>query len=107
VPIAHADGGGLVSRRVLDGERPRWVYRSDPIDETDTGWRLLEGNESDDWLNAPGAANCIFMHVRHFVEKWPELATPLADPRAESQWEWVASAGAYADVTDPDWSPAE
>ena len=57
----HDDGDNLVDRymrrcfvtkRVLGGEDPPgYVYREEPGRPDDSGWRILAGNETDEFLN--------------------------------------------------------
>ena len=54
VGVAHPDQAAFCSTLVIEGQRPRWLYRSDPINESDSGWRLIESGESDEWLNERG-----------------------------------------------------
>lgn len=100
---AELSGAAFVSRRVIDGARPSWVYRCEPLDNGDTGWRFFEGNEAEEWLNAAGGVNCILTHLHHVVDAWPELMSVVADSRPTTQWEWNARAAAYDDVTDAAW----
>ena len=88
--------GALFSPLVLSGQRPRWLYREDPVDESDSGWRFFEGDETDEWLNQPG--HCQIAHVAHVLDRWPELVPVLANGRANSAWEWHAERGAYLEV---------
>ena len=62
--------------------RPRWVYRETPMNEFDSGGRLID----------------ILEHLGHYAAKWPELATLLADEREWSAWEWHADQGRYVEV---------
>lgn len=86
---------------VIEGQRPRWVYRSEAINESDSGWRFIEGSESDAWLNETG--HCVMQHLGHLSERWPELSTPLRDERARSAWQWDGTRAAYVEVHD--WTP--
>jgi hypothetical protein len=86
---------------VIDGQRPRWIYRTEPINPFDSGWRFFEGSESDEWLNADG--NCVLEHLEHMPQRWPELLGPLEDERERSAWEWDEARAIYVEV--PDWSP--
>jgi hypothetical protein len=44
----------FVTKRVLDGEDPPgYVYREEPDRADDSGWRILAGNETDEFLDDP------------------------------------------------------
>jgi hypothetical protein len=42
----------FVTNRVLrDGQKIGYLYREDPDNEKDSGWRILAGDESDEYMN--------------------------------------------------------
>ncbi len=44
----------FVTRRVLEGEDPPgYLYREEPDNERDSGWRILAGNETEEFLADP------------------------------------------------------
>jgi len=44
----------IVSARILrDGAAVCWLYREAPDDADDSGWRLLAGDESEEYLDDP------------------------------------------------------
>jgi len=100
-----ADPGeaAFFSRLVVDGARPRWVYRTEPMNELDSGWRLFEGSEDDEWLQQPG--NCVVQHLGHVVEAWPDVLAVLSDARIRSAWEWNEQLGRYVEVRG--WRPRD
>lgn len=95
---ASPEQAAWFSRLVMEGRRPRVVYRAEPINEHDSGWSFIEGSETDEWLNAPGAENCVMQHLSHAVASWPELAAVVSDPRPVSAWEWDAASASYGEV---------
>jgi hypothetical protein len=96
--VALSEQGALFSPRVLEGERPRWAYRTEPDNELDSGWRFFEGSESDEWLNEPG--NCILQHLGHALDQFPELRRIVRDDRVQSAWEWKPLLRRYREVRD-------
>ncbi|MDF5826494.1 DUF2185 domain-containing protein [Pseudomonas aeruginosa] len=45
----------FVTRRVIDeGKAVGYLYREAPEEENDSGWRLMAGDESDDYMNTAG-----------------------------------------------------
>ena len=99
--VADPEQGALCSPWVIDGERPRWVYREEPADELDSGWRFFQGGESSEWLNEPG--NCVLQHLGHLVEAFPELQRIIRDDRVRSAWQWNAILRRYREVRDWTW----
>ncbi len=47
-------GAIFISNKILkDKETPTWMYREEPSNEGDSGWRVFSGNEDDEYLNNP------------------------------------------------------
>ncbi|MFC5044126.1 DUF2185 domain-containing protein [Aquimarina hainanensis] len=47
-------GAIFISNRILqDKEPPTWMYREEPSNEGDSGWRVFSGNEDDEYLDNP------------------------------------------------------
>lgn len=99
-----SDAAGLgqaafFSRRVIDGERPRYVERTaDRINEHDSGWRFYVGDEPEAYLDR--AENCVLQHLAHATDRWPELKTVIADTAAASAWQWDGSSAQYRPFDD-------
>lgn len=52
--LAPNKGGCFASDRItVDGRRVGFMYREEPNDQWDSGWRFLAGDESDDYVNDP------------------------------------------------------
>ena len=52
--LVHTPGYSIVSNHILnDGLPILFMYREDPIEKEDTGWRFLSGQEEQDYLDAP------------------------------------------------------
>lgn len=77
----------LVSRRSYEGdERPRFVYREEPDDRSDSGWRVVTGEETHAEVDDPG--NIVVQPLSALVERWPELRPVFeTDPRTDT-WAW-------------------
>lgn len=84
----------LVSRRSHEQDlRPRWVYREEPDNEQDSGWRALAGDESDDELSE---ASSILLQALGFVlDRWPELRPVFSTDPENGGWEWDEQARRY------------
>ena len=88
----------LVSRRSHEQDlRPCWVYREQPDNDRDSGWRALVGDETDDEAND---ASGILMQALGFVlDRWPELRPVFkTDPR-NGGWEWDEQTSRYRSVS--------
>ncbi|CAM1344008.1 DUF2185 domain-containing protein [Tenacibaculum amylolyticum] len=45
-------GAIFISNKILSGkETPRWMYREEPDNEGDSGWRVFAGDEDEDYLD--------------------------------------------------------
>jgi len=87
----------FVSRRShVQDVRPRYVYREDPDNEEDSGWRALVGDESDEEINT--AANVLYQPVGFLLDRWPDLRAVLKTDPANGRWQWDDHAGRYLRV---------
>ena len=51
-PIAEGYGACMATDRiVVDGEKVRYMYREEPDNEIDSGWRFMAGDESDEYMD--------------------------------------------------------
>jgi hypothetical protein len=54
-PLAPDHGGCIASDRItVDGELVGYMYREEPDDEADSGWRFLAGDEDDAYMDDAG-----------------------------------------------------
>ena len=85
----------LVSRRSHDQDvRPRYVYREPPDNDTDSGWRALVGDETDEEV---GDAGYILLQPVGFVlNRWPELRPVFETETERSRWYWDERNQRYA-----------
>lgn len=77
----------FVSRRSHDeDQRPAYIYREDPDNDHDSGWRTMVGDETDDEINDP--SNVLLQNLGYLIDRWPELRPVFkTDPRNGS-WIW-------------------
>ena len=90
----------LVSRRShAEDVRPEYVYREDPDNERDSGWRALVGDESDDEANNPD--NVLLQDLGFLLDRWPDLRPVFETDPANGAWGWDSRAGRYVRLEDP------
>ncbi|KRE61932.1 immunity protein Imm33 domain-containing protein [Paenibacillus sp. Soil750] len=66
----------LVSNKCLEeGACVRWLYRETPDQEEDSGWRLFEGTETDEYNSE--SSNIRIVNIYSLLDKDPSLITPL------------------------------
>jgi hypothetical protein len=84
----------FVSRRSHERDvRPAYVYREDPDNERDSGWRAMVGDETDDEVN--DAASVLLQDVGFLLDRWPELRVVFeTDPR-NGEWVWDPESAIY------------
>lgn len=47
-------GGSITSKNVLEKNgRIKWLFREEPIDAIDNGWRVLSDIDDDEYINNP------------------------------------------------------
>ena len=67
----------LVSARVAqDGEPAGWLYREEPDHETDSGWRVFAGDETQEYLD--DSNNVAVVPLRDLADRDPALEAVLA-----------------------------
>jgi hypothetical protein len=76
-----------VSNRVMiDGAHVGYLYREAPEKEEDSGWWILAGDETQEYVDDPN--NFAFYNASTILERVPELRSVLgADYPAEFEWD--------------------
>ncbi len=68
----------IVSKMCFEkGECVRFLYREQPDNDEDSGWRVFTGTETDDYVDDPD--NFLFMNVGYLLNKDPSLLEPLKE----------------------------
>lgn len=91
----------IVSVRVTrDGSAIGWLYREDPDNDQDSGWRVFAGDETEEYLE--DAANCVLMPLRELIVSDPALEE-LFDQPAPAAFEREAPDGVFVRVRPGEW----
>ncbi|BEP16457.1 DUF2185 domain-containing protein [Acidothermaceae bacterium B102] len=89
----------FVSRRSHEDDlRPGWVYREQPDDDEDSGWRAMVGDETDEEVDAP--ESILLQNVGYFLDRWPDLRSLFRAEPLEGGWAWDGEALAYVPVVE-------
>lgn len=89
----------FVSRRSHQQRlRPEIVYREDPDNERDSGWRAVVGDESHEEVDDP--ANAVLQNVGSLLHRWPELRPVFETDPANGAWRWDAEARRYTPLPE-------
>lgn len=52
--IATGHGACFATDKItVDGQKVRFMYREEPDNDIDSGWRFMAGTESDEYMNDP------------------------------------------------------
>lgn len=69
----------LVSTRVTrEGAAIGWLYREAPDRDDDSGWRILAGEESDEYTDDP--SNVVALPLREVIRHHPDIEPFLTSP---------------------------
>jgi len=83
--LAPDRGGCIASDRItVDGERVGYMYRDQPADDLDSGWRMLAGDESEDYMDE--ASNHAVYDLNTIANYDPDII-PLLDAPLGAQFE--------------------
>jgi len=95
-PIATGLGGCIASDRIMvDGIRVGYMYRQKPINDVDSGWCFLAGDESDEYMS--DATRHGIYDVNDVANYDPKII-PLLDTEAPCAFE-RSSSGEFVAVT--------
>lgn len=88
----------FVSRRSQELDvRPAYLYREDPDNDEDSGWRAMVGDETDEEIN--DAANVLLQPLGYLLDRWPELRPMFeTDPR-NGEWAWDVEKAEYVPLS--------
>ena len=77
--IATGHGACFATDRItVDGQRVGFMYREEPDNDIDSGWRFLAGTESDEYMNDP--ENMAIYDVNTIANYDPEIVPFLGAP---------------------------
>jgi len=78
--LVKMPGYSIVSKQILEDGLPiLFMYRENPIDEEDTGWRFLSGQEGQDYLDDADNSKFIGVNTMANMDKSiiPYLRKPI------------------------------
>jgi len=74
----------LVSKRAMDKKEINWAYRDEPLNDMDSGWQLLHGDEDDDYNS--NASNVMIVSLEYILSFEPCLEEVFASECTEFEW---------------------
>jgi hypothetical protein len=88
----------MVSRRSHEQDlRPHWVYREQPGNDRDSGWRALAEDETDGELD--DASSILLQSLGYVLDRWPELRPVFRTDPGNGGWAWDEQTGQYLPVS--------
>jgi hypothetical protein len=99
-PLATGHGGCIASDMVtVDGRLVGYIYREEPSGEFDSGWRMLAGQESQEYLDEE--SNLEIYDVNTIANYDPAII-PLLDAPIGSAFERDPESGIFHAAVCPD-----
>jgi hypothetical protein len=97
-PLAQGHGSCFATDMItVEGDPVRFMYREEPDNEIDSGWRFMSGFESDEYLDNPD--NLAVYDVNTIANYDPSIIPLLSSPIG-SAFEKVEEGGQFEVVTD-------
>jgi len=90
----------LVTNRILkDGAPVRYLYREQPIQADDSGWRITAGDETDEYMEDIENSTCVSLGAVLSVD---DSFRDLLGSAAPCAYEWNESTGRFEEIDAPD-----
>ena len=95
-PIAEGYGACIATDLItVDGHCVHFMYREDPINDVDGGWRFMAGLESDEYVN--DASNLAFYDV-NTIANYDHAIIPYLDAPIGSAFERDSQSSEFVPV---------
>lgn len=77
----------LVTNKItIDGMKVGFMYREEPDDEDDSGWRFLSGTEDDEYMDDPENMMMVDLNV---VANYDKAIIPILKKPVGTEWERI------------------
>jgi hypothetical protein len=102
-PLVNGMGGCIATDRItVDGYPVRFMYREEPDNDIDSGWRFMSGFEDDEYMNNPDNHAAYDVNT---IANYDPTIIPLLDQPPGTAFEKADQSEMFVRVTD--WSPPE
>ena len=99
-PLAEDYGACIASDAItVDGQKVGFMYREDPDNDIDSGWRFLAGTESDDFLDNP---DNLGLYDVNTIANYDQAIIPLLDGPSGIAYERDPESGEFVEVAMED-----
>lgn len=100
-PLAEGHGACFATDMItVEGYPVRFMYREEPDNEIDSGWRFMSGFESDEYMDNPD--NMAIYDVNTIANYDPSII-PFLDSSIGSTFEKTPESECFEAITD--WEP--
>ena len=101
-PIAEGYGAAFATDRItVEGQRVGYMYREEPDNDIDSGWRFMAGSESEEYMD--NTDNLGLHDVNEIANYDPDIV-PLLDAPYGSAFERIDGVGEFVEI---DFEPSE
>ncbi|WP_035054464.1 DUF2185 domain-containing protein [Andreprevotia chitinilytica] len=97
-PLVSGYGDCFATDRiVVDGALVGFMFREEPVDPDDSGWRFLAGDESDEYMDNPKNHGIFKMNT---LANYDPAIVPLLDSPVGSAFERYPDGDEFYEVED-------
>jgi hypothetical protein len=102
-PLAPGLGGCIASDKItVEGFPVRFMYREEPDDEDDSGWRFMSGYEDDEYMENPDNHSIYEVNT---VANYDRSIIPLLSAPVGSAFEKTTESERFEKITN--WQPPD
>jgi hypothetical protein len=81
----------------LEGMKVGYMYREEPTDEDDTGWRFYSGTEDDEFVDNPENFKYYDLNV---IANFDRAIIPLLKKPIGKEWERIAETNKFQEISN-------
>jgi len=99
-PLAEGYGGCFATDMItVDGRRVGYMYREEPDNDVDSGWRFMSGRESDAYMDD---ADNIGVYDVNTIANYDRDIIPFLDAPIGSAFEREDGTGPFVEIQEED-----
>lgn len=95
-PLIEPMGSCLASDKItVEGLPVGYMYREEPEEENDSGWRFLSGTEDQDYIDDPN--NSMIFEI-NTMANYDTAIIPYLKSRIGAEWERVENSNEFTEI---------
>lgn len=95
-PLAEGRGACIATDRItVDGKRVGYMYRDQPHNELDSGWRFFSGDEDQQYMDNPEHHSVYDVNT---IANYDPSIVPLLDACSGTAFERIPGASEFVEV---------